>query len=107
MQLERMRILIAVAEAGSFTAAADRLALTKSAVSQAVAALERELGVQLLQRSTRRLAITDAGAAFIADGRALLAHAAQVVERTRAQQGELPGCCASVRAWSSPGSWRR
>lgn len=91
MQLERMRILIAVAEAGSFTAAADRLALTKSAVSQAVAALERELGVQLLQRSTRRLAITDAGAAFIADGRALLAHAAQVVERTRAQQGELSG----------------
>jgi DNA-binding transcriptional LysR family regulator len=91
MQLERMRIAIAVAQAGSFTAAAERLALTKSAVSQAVAALERELGVQLLQRSTRRLAVTEAGEAFLADCRALLAHAEQVVERARARQGELSG----------------
>ena len=91
MELARMRILVAVAEAGSFTAAAGKLALTKSAVSQAVAALERELGVQLLQRSTRRLAITQAGEAFLADCRGLLAHAAQVVDRTRARQGELSG----------------
>ena len=91
MDLGRMRIYVAVAEAGSFTSAAERLALTKSAVSQAVAALERELGVQLLQRSTRRLAITDAGEAFLADCRELLAHAGQVVERARARQGELSG----------------
>src|SRR5688572_16395813 len=75
--LSRLRVFIAVAEAGSFTAAADRLAMTKSAVSQGVAALERELGVQLLQRSTRRLAITQAGEALLADGRALLAQAGQ------------------------------
>lgn len=91
MDLVRLRIFVAVAEAGSFTAAAERLALTKSAASQAVAALERELGVQLLQRSTRRLAITQAGEAFLADGRALLAHAGEVAERARARQGELSG----------------
>lgn len=91
MDLARLRIFVAVAEAGSFTAAAERLALTKSAASQAVAALERELGVQLLQRSTRRLAITQAGEAFLADSRALLAHAGEVAERARARQGELSG----------------
>lgn len=89
--LSRLRVFVAVAEAGSFTAAADRLAMTKSAVSQGVAALERELGVQLLQRSTRRLAITQAGEALLADGRALLAQAVQVFERARTSHGELSG----------------
>lgn len=91
MDLSRLRIYVSVAEAGSFTAAAERLALTKSAVSQGVAALERELGAQLLQRSTRRLAITEAGQVFLADARELLAHAARVVEGARARQGELSG----------------
>lgn len=91
MDLARLRIFVAVAEVGSFTAAAERLALTKSAASQAVAALERELGVQLLQRSTRRLAITQAGEAFLEDSRALLALAGEVAERARARQGELSG----------------
>lgn len=91
MDLARLQAFVAVTEAGSFTAAAERLALTKSAISQSVAALERELGVQLLQRSTRQLAITPAGDAFLADCRALLAHAGQIVERARASQGELSG----------------
>lgn len=91
MDLARLNTFVAVIEAGSFTAAAERLALTKSAVSQSVAALERELGVQLLQRSTRHLAITQAGDAFLADCRALLAHAGQIAERARARQGELSG----------------
>lgn len=89
--LGRLRVFVAVAEAGSFTAAAERLALTKSAVSQGLAALERELGVQLVQRSTRRLAITQAGETFLAECGALLDHAAQVIERARARQGELAG----------------
>ena len=91
MDLSRLRIFVSVADAGSFTAAAERLALTKSAVSQGVASLERELGVQLLQRSTRRVAITQAGESFLSDCRALLAHAAQIVEQARARQGELSG----------------
>ncbi len=91
MELSRLRIFVSVAEAGSFTAAAERLGMTKSAVSQGVAALERELGVQLLQRSTRRLAITSAGDRFLDDCQALLSHADQVVERARDRHGELSG----------------
>ncbi len=91
MDLARLNTFVTVTEAGSFTAAAERLALTKSAVSQSVSALERELGVQLLQRSTRQLAITPAGEAFLADCRALLAQAGQIVERARAREGELSG----------------
>ena len=79
ISLGRLVAFVAVAEAGSFTAAAERLNTTKSAVSQAVAVLERELGVQLLQRSTRKLAITEPGESFLADCRSLLAAAEGVM----------------------------
>jgi DNA-binding transcriptional LysR family regulator len=64
---------------------------TKSAVSQAVAVLERELGAQLLQRSTRKLAITEAGESFLADCRALLADAEAAIERARTGRAEPSG----------------
>ena len=49
---------------GSFTAAADRLGLTRSAVSKAVMELEQLLGVRLLDRTTRRVSPTEAGQAY-------------------------------------------
>jgi DNA-binding transcriptional LysR family regulator len=55
------------AETGSFSAAARRLALTPAAVSRNVALLERNLGVRLFQRSTRKLTLTEAGERFLAD----------------------------------------
>ena len=58
INLDRIAAFVAVADAGSFTAAAERMDVAKSAVSHAVARLERELGAQLLQRSTRKLSIT-------------------------------------------------
>jgi DNA-binding transcriptional LysR family regulator len=91
ISLGRLAAFAAVAEAGSFTAAAERLDTTKSAVSQAVALLERELGVQLLQRSTRKLAITEAGEAFLADCRALLASADAAMERARTGRAQPSG----------------
>lgn len=54
------------AEAGSFSAAARRLALTPAAVSRNVAMLERNLGVRLFHRSTRKLTLTEAGEGFLA-----------------------------------------
>jgi DNA-binding transcriptional LysR family regulator len=101
VSLERMAAFAAVADAGSFTAAAARMELSKSALSQAVALLERELGVQLLQRSTRRLAITEAGAAFLADCRALLAPAEQVIERARGGRTQLSGTLRITSALDS------
>lgn len=91
ISLTRLSAFVAVAEAGSFTAAADRLNTTKSAVSQSVAVLERELGAQLLQRSTRKLAITEAGEAFLADCRALLADAEAAMERARTGRAQPSG----------------
>lgn len=54
-----------VVEQGSFTAAADRMGVSKSVVSKHVTALERALEVQLLTRSTRQLHITEAGQIFL------------------------------------------
>jgi len=91
ISLARLAAFAAVADAGSFTAAAERLDTTKSALSRSVALLERELGAQLLQRSTRKLAITEAGEAFLADCRALLADAQSVVERARTSRAQPSG----------------
>ena len=54
LDVRRMRVLREVAAQGSFSAAADALAYTQSAVSQQIAALERETGTQLVERGPRR-----------------------------------------------------
>ena len=64
MDLNRAATFVRVVEAGSFTAAAGALHLPPSSVSRAVAKLEGELGVTLLERTTRKLALTDAGRAY-------------------------------------------
>lgn len=64
MNLNRMAVFAAVVERGSFTAAAQVVGLTKSMVSQHVSALEDELGVRLMQRTTRRLMLTEAGEVY-------------------------------------------
>jgi DNA-binding transcriptional LysR family regulator len=63
-RLKGLETFVAVADAGSFTAAAERLNLTNSAVGKAVSRLEERLQKQLFERSTRRLELSDAGAAF-------------------------------------------
>lgn len=62
--LTNLECFVRSAELGSFSEAARRLALTPAAVSRNVAMLERNLGVRLFQRSTRRLTLTEAGEAF-------------------------------------------
>ena len=68
----------AVADAGSFQGAADRLNVDRSVLSRRVAALESRLGVQLLRRSTRSLSLTEAGAAIAARARELRALVGEV-----------------------------
>jgi DNA-binding transcriptional LysR family regulator len=63
-RLKGLETFVAVADAGSFTVAAVRLNLTNSAVGKAIARLEERLQKQLFERSTRKLEMTDAGAAF-------------------------------------------
>ncbi len=59
-----LQTFVAVVEAGGISAAADRLSIAKSAVSRRLTELEAHLGVQLFQRSTRRLNLTDSGQGF-------------------------------------------
>jgi DNA-binding transcriptional LysR family regulator len=63
-RLDGIAAFALVVETGSFTAAAQRLKLSKSAVSAHVQRLEERLGVQLLHRTTRRVATTEAGQAY-------------------------------------------
>jgi DNA-binding transcriptional LysR family regulator len=82
LDVRRMRVLREVARRGSFSAAAESLAYTQSAVSQQIAALEREAGTRLVERNARGVRLTDAG-------RALVDHAHVVLARLAAAEAEL------------------
>jgi DNA-binding transcriptional LysR family regulator len=89
MELRHLRYFVAVAEELSFTRAAARLHIGQPPLSQQIQALEAQLGAQLLERSKRWVRLTEAGKLFLADARAILAHAEQAaVTARRAQRGE-------------------
>ncbi|MGC3962893.1 MAG: LysR family transcriptional regulator [Rhodocyclaceae bacterium] len=78
-KLRSMAVFARVAEAGSFRRAAERLGLSASVVSHHVTHLEDELGVQLLYRSTRHVAMTDAGRRFFESCSAMLESAEEAL----------------------------
>ena len=82
LDVRRMRVLREVALQGSFSAAAEALSFTQSAVSQQIAALEREAGTVLVQRSARGVRLTEAG-------EALVRHAEVVISRLSEAEAEL------------------
>jgi molybdate transport repressor ModE-like protein len=75
LNLGRLRVLRAVARSGSLTAAADELSYSPSAVSQQVAALEREAGTALVERRARGVVLTEAGRTLVEHAEVLLAQA--------------------------------
>src|SRR4051812_50014095 len=91
MDLRQLRALDAVARARSFTAAALELHLAQSALSQQVAKLERELGVELLRRTTRRVEVTEAGQVVLARARRARAGAHAIREGLHAPRGPVRG----------------
>jgi len=91
VNLNRLAVFVALVRAGSFTAAAAQLGMTKAMVSQHLLRLESELGVTLIVRSTRRMALTEAGAAFHADCVQLLEQAEAAIERVGDQRGTPAG----------------
>jgi DNA-binding transcriptional LysR family regulator len=84
-------LLVAVAEAGNISAAARKLGAPKSSVSRGIAALERELGVQLFHRSTRDVRLTTAGAAFLEKARPVLAAYRELTADIPEQESEPSG----------------
>lgn len=84
-----MSILVTASEAGSLTAAARRLGVPLATISRKVSALEAHLAAQLLNRSGRRLVLTDAGQAYVAACRRILEEVAEA-ERTAAGEYSAP-----------------
>ena len=88
MTLEQLRIFIAVAERQHVTRAAEALHITQSAASNAIAALEAQYGVPLFHRIGRRIELTEAGAMFLDEARAVLGRAS-AAELALADYGAL------------------
>lgn len=91
MDIQQLRIFVDVVHHGSFAAAARQLDMAPSMVTRSVAALERELGVRLMQRTTRKLSLTEAGAAYCEHVRSALAALERASDEARATTGDVRG----------------
>ena len=90
-RLNGMRVFAQVVEAKSFSAAAEKLGMSKSLASRHVSGLERSLSVKLLNRSTRKLSLTDAGALFYEHCARIVQEAEFAAERLGRTQSEPAG----------------
>jgi DNA-binding transcriptional LysR family regulator len=91
LDVRRMRVLREVAVRGSFSAAAEALSFTQSAISQQIAALERETGTTLVQRSARGVRLTEAGEALVRHAEAILARLGEAEAELEAIAGVRGG----------------
>lgn len=91
MELQQLRYVLAVAEERNFTRAATKTHVVQSALSHQIKALERELGVRLFARTSRRVELTEAGRAFVAGARATLDAADRTVTEAVAATGQMRG----------------
>jgi DNA-binding transcriptional LysR family regulator len=91
MELQQLRYVLAVAETNSFTRAAQRCLVVQSALSHQIARLERELGARLFERTSRRVRLTPAGAAFLPAARQCLDAAERAAAEVAAAVGEVRG----------------
>lgn len=90
-RLEAMTAFVTVAERRGFAAAARELAISPSAVTRLVAALESQLGIRLLQRTTRSVTLTDAGARYLERARRILAAVDDAESNARAEIADPTG----------------
>lgn len=90
-RFEELTAFVQVVESGSFSAAAERLAIAKSAVSRRIAELETRLGAQLLRRTTRRLSLTESGRGFYGRAVRLLADLDEAELAVSREHGRLRG----------------
>ncbi|WP_144152306.1 LysR family transcriptional regulator [Paraburkholderia sp. BCC1885] len=91
VNLNRLKVFVAVIEAGSLTAAAERLGIAKTMVSTHMQRLEAEVGASLLVRTTRRVSVTEAGNAFYEACRHMLSIADEALQLVEQGSGSLRG----------------
>ena len=89
LEVRQLEYLVAVAEELHFARAAERLGIASPPLSRAISRVERQLGVRLFARTSRRVELTPAGARFLPDAYAVLRAVDRAVERVRAAQGVL------------------
>lgn len=91
MKLSGIAAFLATAEAGSISAASKRLGLATSVVSERLADLEKTLGAKLIQRTTRKLSLTESGRSFFPRAQRILREADEAKAELAAQSGTLAG----------------
>lgn len=91
IKLDGVAAFLATTEAGSISAASRRLGLAKSVVSERLAELERTLGATLIQRSTRKLSLTNSGQTFLPRAQRILRETEETAAELAAQSGKLAG----------------
>jgi molybdate transport repressor ModE-like protein len=103
LDVKRLRVLREVARQGSFSGAAEELSYTQSAVSQQIAALEREAGTTLVERGSKGVRLTDAGEALVRHADAVLATLAEAEAELEAIAG-LRGGRLRLASFSTAGA---
>ncbi|WP_122436544.1 LysR family transcriptional regulator [Pseudomonas viridiflava] len=90
-EMEDLAAFAVLIEAGSFTAAAERLGCSKGRLSKRISQLEKTYGVQLLHRTTRTLSLTSAGSALLPQARQLIAHTERARSIVALMRDEMVG----------------
>ncbi|MDO4248255.1 MAG: LysR family transcriptional regulator [Neisseria sp.] len=90
-KLTAIKVFLSVAETGSFTAAADRLDMSKPMITRHIALMEEWLNARLFQRTTRQVRLTDAGEQALVFCQKMLALSGEMEQELAAQQGDLRG----------------
>ncbi|MGP4043007.1 LysR family transcriptional regulator [Streptomyces sp. 2A115] len=98
MEIRELRYFVAVAEELHFGRAAQRLEIAQPPLSRAVARLERQLGVTLLERTSRKVTLTEAGAVLLSEGRAILSAVAAAERRTQQAAQRRPRLVLAVKS---------
>ncbi|WP_040826419.1 LysR family transcriptional regulator [Nocardia jiangxiensis] len=101
METRELRYFVAVAEELHFGRAAQRLAIAQPPLSRAIQQLERRLGVVLLHRTTRAIALTEAGSVLLREARAALDAVEAAERRTRRAAADRPGVVLATKAGAS------
>jgi LysR family transcriptional regulator, benzoate and cis,cis-muconate-responsive activator of ben and cat genes len=101
VESRELRYFVAVAEELHFGKAAERLKIAQPPLSRAIAQLERQLGVTLLERTSRKVTLTEAGTELLAEGQAILTALTTAERRTRQAAAGQPGLVLAAKAGTS------